>query len=88
MLDKKLKQDTIKQYAATEQDTGSSQVQVALLSERIAQISTHLKQFPKDFHSRSGLIKLVSRRRKLLKYLGRINPAGHRDLLGSLGLRK
>ena len=88
MLNKDIKQAVIKKNATTEQDTGSSHVQIALLSERIKQISGHLKQFPKDFHSRNGLLKLVCRRRKLLKYLGKKDPQGYSDLVASLGLRK
>jgi small subunit ribosomal protein S15 len=88
MLDKKVKQDTIKKYAITEKDSGSSQVQIALLGKRIEQIAAHLKLFPKDFHSRNGLIKLVCRRRKLLKYIARTNPTSHSELIASLGLRR
>lgn len=88
MLDKNVKQETIKKYAITGNDTGSSQVQIALLGKRIEEIAAHLKQFPKDFHSRNGLIKLVCRRRKLLKYIARTNPTAHGELIASLGLRK
>lgn len=88
MLDKNVKQDIIKKYAVNEKDSGSSQVQIALLGKRIEEIAAHLKQFPKDFHSRNGLIKLVCRRRKLLKYIARTNPTEHGKLIASLGLRK
>ena len=87
MLDKKLKKEIVEKHAVTENDTGSSQVQIALLGKRIEEISAHLKSFPKDFHSRNGLIKLVCRRRKLLKYLVRTDVQAHRALIASLGLR-
>ena len=65
------KDKIIKQFAKSEYDTGSSEVQVGLITERIKQISTHLKLFPKDVHSRLGLVKLVGKRRSLLTYLKR-----------------
>ena len=88
MLDKKLKQDIITTNATHDGDTGSPQVQVALLSKRIEEITAHLKSFPKDFHSRNGLLKLIGRRRKLMSYLGRTNPTARGELVASLGLRK
>ena len=71
-----------------EGDTGSPEVQVAILTERIAQLTEHLKQHPQDNHSRRGLLMMVSRRRKLLDYLKRTNVESYRKLIDSLGLRK
>ena len=71
MLTKEKKQEIIKQFAKTENDSGSAGVQIALLTERISQIASHLKEFPKDVHSRQGLLKLVGKKRKLSVYLER-----------------
>ncbi len=68
-------------------DTGSPEVQVALLTARIVELTEHFKQHKKDFHSRRGLLKMVSRRRKLLDYLKRTNLASYRALIERLGLR-
>jgi len=74
MLKKEKKEEIVKEFARTAGDTGSCEVQIALITERIKEISTHLKSFPKDKHSRRGLIKLVGRRRTFSRYLKRKNP--------------
>lgn len=78
----------VKKYQRTTSDTGSSEVQVALLSARIEQLSGHFKAHAKDHHSRQGLLKMVSQRRKLLDYIKTTNVAGYRDLISRLGLRR
>lgn len=70
-----------------ERDTGSVEVQVAALTERIQNLSRHLQTHRKDFHSRRGLMMLVGRRRRLLRYLERENPERHRELVDALGIR-
>ena len=82
------KQEIIKQYQRAEGDSGSPEVQVALLTARINGLTEHFKTHPKDFHSRRGLLMMVSRRRKLLDYLKRTNVESYRKLIDSLGLRK
>lgn len=78
----------IKEYATAEGDTGSPEVQVAILSERIANLTEHFKTHGKDNHSRRGLLKLVSQRRQLLDYLKRKNAERYNALIGRLGLRR
>lgn len=87
MLSKAQKQEIIKRYAQSEKDSGSTSVQIALLTERINQISEHLKSFPKDKHSRQGLLKLVGKRRRLYSYLARVNKAHAADLLNSMSVQ-
>ena len=82
------KQEIIGDFKINEEDTGSVEVQVALLSARIRQITDHLKTHPKDYHSRMGLMKLVGRRRKLLKYLKKNRPEVYKQLLEKLGIRR
>ena len=82
------KQEIIKQYQRAEGDSGSPEVQVALLTARINGLTEHFKTHAKDFHSRRGLLLMVSRRRKLLDYLKRTNIESYRKLIDSLGLRK
>ena len=82
------KQEIIKQYQRAEGDSGSPEVQVALLTARINGLTEHFKTHAKDFHSRRGLRMMVSRRRKLLDYLKRTNIESYRKLIDSLGLRK
>ena len=82
------KAEIIAKYAQSQGDTGSSQVQVALLTARINELTEHFKANPKDHHSRRGLLKMVSRRCKLLDYLKRTNLDGYKALIESLGLRK
>ena len=78
----------IGEYATGASDTGSPEVQVALLSERIGNLTEHLKTHAKDFHSRRGLLRLVSQRRSQLDYLKRSNVEAYRSLIERLGLRK
>ena len=75
-------------FQRTQGDTGSSEVQIALLTARINDLTPHFKEHSKDHHSRRGLLRMVSRRRKLLDYLKRTNLDGYRALIGRLGLRK
>ena len=82
------KAQVVKQYQRAGNDTGSPEVQVALLTERINSLTDHFKTHVKDFHSRRGLLKLVSQRRKLLDYLKRTNADSYRSLIERLGLRK
>jgi small subunit ribosomal protein S15 len=78
----------VKDYATGTDDTGSPEVQVALLSERIGNLTEHLKTHPKDFHSRRGLLMLVGRRRRLLDYLKNKNQGRYEALIGRLNLRR
>ena len=80
--------NTVAQYQRAPGDTGSPEVQVALLTERINMLTGHFKMHVKDFHSRRGLLKLVSQRRSLLDYLKRKNNEAYRSLIERLGLRK
>ncbi len=82
------KQEIITGYAAAEGDTGSPEVQIALLTERIKQLTGHLRSFPKDNHSRRGLLKLVGQRRRLLAYLMKKDSARYRSVIARLGLRR
>ncbi len=82
------KQEMVQQYRTHESDCGSPQVQVALLSERIRNITEHLKRNKRDFATRRGLLQLVGRRNTLLRYLARKDRAEYLKLIGSLGLRK
>lgn len=78
----------ISEYQTTPNDTGSPEVQVAILSERIVNLTEHLKIHAKDFHSRRGLLVLVGQRRSLLDYLKRKNQGRYQTLIGRLGLRR
>ncbi|MFC7735350.1 30S ribosomal protein S15 [Roseomonas sp. GCM10028921] len=78
----------IQEYATAPGDTGSPEVQVALLSERISSLTEHMKAHPKDFHSRRGLLVLVGQRRGLLDYVKRKNQQRYENLIGRLGLRR
>jgi small subunit ribosomal protein S15 len=82
------KQEIIAGYATSEGDTGSPEVQIALLTERIKGLTEHLRQFPKDNHSRRGLLKLVGQRRRLLAYLIKKDNTRYRAVIGRLGLRR
>jgi small subunit ribosomal protein S15 len=82
------KAQVVKDYQRAANDTGSPEVQVALLTNRINQLTDHFKTHAKDHHSRRGLLKMVSRRRKLLDYLKRTNLTGYKTLIERLGLRK
>ncbi|MGD9895827.1 MAG: 30S ribosomal protein S15 [Candidatus Methylacidiphilaceae bacterium] len=88
MLDQEKKQEIITGFRRHDSDTGSATVQVALLTRRIQQLTDHLRQNQKDHSSRRGLLRMVSRRRKLLDYLNRTEPVSYRDLIGRLSLRK
>ena len=82
------KAKVIEEYKTHEGDTGSPEVQIALLTERIKYLTDHFKTHKKDFHSRTGLLKLVGQRRKLLNYLKQKDIQRYRDILGRLNLRK
>ncbi|WP_455477709.1 30S ribosomal protein S15 [Bartonella sp. B41] len=82
------KQALIAEYANKVGDTGSPEVQVAVLSERIANLTNHFKSHKKDNHSRRGLLKMVSQRRRLLDYLKGIDQTRYQTLIGKLGLRR
>ncbi len=82
------KEQVVKQYQRSGKDTGSPEVQIALLTERINGLTEHFKTHVKDFHSRRGLLKLVSQRRKLLDYLKGKDADKYRDLIERLSLRK
>ncbi len=82
------KSQLIGEYATVEGDTGSPEVQVAILTERIVNLTEHFKQHHKDNHSRRGLLTMVSQRRRLLDYLKRKNASRYKDLIGRLGLRR
>ena len=87
-ITKEQKQELIKKFQRKEDDTGSPEVQIAILTARINHLTEHLKQHRKDFHSRLGLIKLVSKRNRLLKYLRRTDRARYLDVIRRLGLRR
>ena len=88
MISKEKKQAIIKEYARTEGDTGSPEVQVAVLTARIKELTDHLKEHPKDHHSRRGMLKMVGHRRGLLAYLKKTDIERYRSLIERLGLRK
>jgi small subunit ribosomal protein S15 len=87
-LARETREATISEYATREGDTGSPEVQVALLTARIQSLTEHLRRFPKDNHSRRGLLKLVGQRRRLLAYLVRKDGVRYRAVIGRLGLRR
>ena len=82
------KQELIKEYATAEGDTGSPEVQVAILTERITNLTEHFKGHKKDNHSRRGLLKMVSQRRRLLDYVKTKDEPRYRDLIKRLGIRR
>lgn len=86
-LDTAKKIEIIKEFQRTEGDTGSSEVQIALLSKRIGDLTEHLKIFKKDHSSRLGLLKLVGQRRRLMRYLKRTNRTSYNKLIAELGIR-
>ena len=88
MLTRERKDELIKDFAIREGDTGSSEVQVAILTERIKYLTTHLKANKHDYHTRRGLLKLVGQRRRHLRYLNHKNVNTYRDVIARLGLRK
>ena len=87
-LDTTTKSKLIGQYGGNAKNTGSAPVQVALLSERINQLTEHLKGHKKDFHSRRGLLLMVAKRAKLLKYINKTDIEGYRKLTEQLGIRQ
>ncbi len=87
-LARETKENVIVEYAVKDGDTGSPEVQIALLTERITGLTEHLRRFPRDHHSRRGLLKLVGQRRRLLAYLVRKDNARYRTVIGRLGLRR
>ena len=88
MLTQEAKQEIMQKYAVHEGDTGSPEVQIAVLSARIDYLTEHLKQHKKDHHSRRGLLKMVGQRRGLLDYLKKSDLEGYRALIEKLGIRK
>ena len=88
IITKERKQEIINTYKRDEKDTGSPEVQVALLTERINELTEHLKVHKKDNHSRRGLLKMVGKRRNLLNYLAKKDVQRYRDIIAKLGLRK
>jgi ribosomal protein S15 len=87
-MTKELKQEIVKKYAIKEGDTGSPEVQVAILTQRINELNEHLRFHKKDHHSRRGLLKMVGHRRSLLRYLKEKDLERYNTLIKSLGLRK
>jgi small subunit ribosomal protein S15 len=87
-LTKEAKQEIVQQHGASTTDTGSTKVQIALLTRRINDLTEHLRSHPKDHYSRRGLLKLVGRRRRFLTYLQKHDLEGYRALIKELGLRR
>ena len=87
-LTKEVKQSIIKDFARDEKDTGSAEVQIAILTEEIRILTEHLKEHKHDFHSRRGLLKKVGRRRNLLNYLKKNDIVKYREVIEKLGIRK
>jgi small subunit ribosomal protein S15 len=87
-LTKEVKEEIVQQHGASKADTGSTKVQVALLTRRINDLTGHLRMHPKDHYSRRGLLKLVGRRRRFLTYLQKQDLEGYRALIKELGLRR
>ncbi|MFW5731025.1 MAG: 30S ribosomal protein S15 [Desulfonatronovibrionaceae bacterium] len=88
VMDPEHKAQVIQEYKKHENDTGSPEVQIALLTERIKYLTDHFKTHKKDFHSRTGLLKLVGKRRNLLNYLKKKDIERYRNIIARLGLRK
>lgn len=88
MISKEKKAEVIKAYGRTPEDTGSPEVQIAILTVRIQELTEHLKTHQKDHHSRRGLLKMVGQRRGLLDYLKKTDLEGYRNLIEKLGIRK
>ncbi len=88
MISKEKKTELIQQYGRKEGDTGSPEVQIAVLTERIRELTEHIKKNPKDHHSGRGLLKMVGKRRGLLDYLKETDIDGYRALIEKLGIRK
>ena len=88
MISQEKKTEIIKKYARDEKDTGSPEAQIAVLTERIRDLTDHMKKNPKDFHSNRGLLKMVGKRRGLLDYLKKNDLEKYRKLIADLGIRK
>lgn len=88
MISKEKKAAIIAEYGRKEGDTGSPEVQIAILTARIAELTAHLQQNPKDFHSRRGMYQMIGQRRGLLNYLKKNDIEGYRTLIARLGIRK
>lgn len=88
MLTKRQKQNVIRDFAVHETDTGSPDVQIAMLTKQILELADHLKKHKKDNHSRRGLLKMVSKRKKLLGYLAETNEKSYEKVIKKLGLKK
>ncbi|MBU2101731.1 30S ribosomal protein S15 [Patescibacteria group bacterium] len=88
MLTQRKKKNVIKEHQLHETDTGSPEIQIALTTRRIDELASHLKKHPKDKHSRRGLLGMVNRRRKLLKYFSEKSPSNYKKLIKKLGLKK
>ena len=88
MITAEQKKEIVAKYGKTPEDTGSPEVQIAILTERIAELTAHLQQNPKDHHSRRGLLMMVGHRRGLLDYLKKTDLEGYRTLIAKLGIRK
>lgn len=88
MISKEVKSEIIAKYKRDEKDTGSPEVQIALLTKRINELTEHLKVHQKDNHSRRGLLKMVGKRRNLLNYLAKKDVNRYREIVDKLGLRK
>ena len=87
MISKERKKEIVQKYQRDEKDTGSPEVQIAILTERISQLTDHLKDHKQDHSSRRGLLKMVGQRRKLLRYLENKDVERYRELISSLGIR-
>jgi len=88
MLTKRTKANIVKEHKTSDADTGSADVQIAMLTRQIAELTDHLKINPKDNHSRRGLLKMVGKRKRLLAYLSKTNVAGYEKILKKLNLKK
>lgn len=87
-ITKERKKEIIQEYKKGDDDTGSPEVQIAILTTRINNLTEHMRQHTKDFATRRGLLAMVSRRRRLLDYLRRVDPQRYLDVIGRLGIRK
>ena len=87
-MDKKQKQEVISKFGKNEKDTGNTEVQIAILSTRISELTQHLRTHKKDHHTRRGLLEMVSQRRKLLKYLSKKNHERYLSLTDELSIRR
>jgi small subunit ribosomal protein S15 len=87
MINKKTKSKIISEFQIHPKDTGSAEVQVALLTKRIDELTRHLKKHPKDHHSRRGLLKIVNHRRKLLEYIKKNNPTSYNKIIKKLEIK-